>query len=107
MSIDSNLAIGSKLCEIFNQPADKVQSITIIVEAGAIATVHISRIVHDDEAQQIYTLFEYFDLVKKGEHKQIHPQGVTADAVPPSIPGPDGQDWNEIARQALAEKENG
>ena len=48
---------------------------------------------------EIATLFEYYELKKRGEHKQVHPQGIIAD-VPED-------EWSKRAREALEQAEEG
>ena len=92
-------AIGEKLCQIFQQPTDRVQSVTITIEAD-MATAEISRFVEDDELQQICALFEYFKLIKTGEYKQVHPQGFGFDDNKAWA----DDEWGQRVRQALEQE---
>uniref|UniRef100_A0A6H1ZVG7 Uncharacterized protein n=1 Tax=viral metagenome TaxID=1070528 RepID=A0A6H1ZVG7_9ZZZZ len=86
--------LGLVLCKIFDQPVDRVQSVTVTAEASGMASVMISRLVTEEEAASLATLFEYFGLVKTSEYRQEHPQGFEAGAVATD-------DWSKIAREAL------
>ena len=96
--IISGHAMATELCRIFGQPPDRVESVAITVEAGSVARVEISRLVTDVEAQEVYTLFEYFKLCDRTEHKQYHPQGFSPDAVATD-------DISKLAQQALEQAE--
>lgn len=62
--------LGVALCKIFGQPVDCVQSVTITAEASGLASVMISRFVTEEEADLMFTLFEYFGLIKQNEHME-------------------------------------
>lgn len=93
-----------KLCQVFGLDAGNVLSIDIMAEGGGVARVTIARLLTPAEAGELATLFEYYNLEKTGEYKQVHPNTAAAP------PGPeafiDGQDWNKIARQALGNEQS-
>lgn len=94
-------AFGQALCEILGEPIERVQGIVITASIDGLVLVEISRLVNTHEANMIATLFEYFNLVKRDDYLKEHPQ-LTGGAASGAYT-PDGADWSDIARQALAQ----
>lgn len=59
--------IGEKLCEIFGIDENTAQDIEIHLKAGEIAHAHITRLVTDEEAQEITSCLEEYAMVVRAD----------------------------------------
>lgn len=99
-TIEGKELIG-KLCEALGVSPERVYSVTLNAEEGAAVMVTVARFVTDQELNELYTLFEYYGLVKQGEFKQAHPGTMAHGEVVPEA----DDEWSRLGREHMANKE--
>lgn len=71
MSSVSGLKLGKELCDVFNLDPKKVQHITINAHAKYPATVEVSYIIHEEEANKLVNILKKYDIEQNDTSPEI------------------------------------
>lgn len=65
MALASANKIGLEICRILNIPEDKVTDIDIKLHVGEVATVVVTRLIHNDEFEEMKRVLDEYELKEK------------------------------------------